>query len=234
MALATNSYCGPRLNPNPNPNLDQDNMNQGVGHPKSEARKSVLLMGEPGGRGLGEVLATRAGALVESDTLHPNHPMMNSTLRSRVQLVLKDLRDSHTVEGAREHYNSSMPSYSLFEMATGGCLDSLSAAFAGFRHLGGTEDVSTPLGKQKALAFQDLTNAKCYGDTRNYESWIHLIDEPDYVKAGQPCTDYASLGKQLGRFGKKGGDLFMLQVDILLKLNPKIIRLGIKIFDCPH
>ena len=51
-------------------------------------------------------------------------------------------------------------------------------------------------GAQKAKVFEYPTNAKCYGDTRNYKEWIpQITEEIDYYKAGQPCTDYASLGK---------------------------------------
>ena len=125
--------------------------------------------------------------------------------------LLRELRSEHTIERARRHFASSLPAYTVFEMATGGCLDTLAAASAGFRHLGGTEDVSTALGRCKAGLFTDLSGARCYGDTRAWREWVDLIGEDiDYLKAGQPCTDYASLGKQMGRHGKKGGDLFLL------------------------
>ena len=102
----------------------------------------------------------------------------------------------------------------------------MAAAYAGFRHLGSTEDVSKPLGAAKARLIEDLTSARCYGDTRDWKQWCDQIpSEIDYLKSGQPCTDYASLGKRQGRHGKKGGDLFMLQVDIILHLKPKIINL---------
>ena len=144
----------------------------------------------------------------------------------RVQHMLKTLRVSHTVEEAKERYSSSLPSHTVFELASGGGLFSMAAAYAGFRHLGSTEDVSKPLGAAKARLIEDLTSARCYGDTRDWKQWCDQIPgEIDYLKSGQPCTDYASLGKRQGRHGKKGGDLFMLQVEIILHLKPKIINL---------
>ena len=146
--------------------------------------------------------------------------------RKKVQRVLNSLRESHTVEEARQHYASSLPSYTVLELATGGGLDSLAAAYAGFRHLGGTEDISRVLGAAKARLFEDLTGAPCFGDTRAWKDWVHLIsNEVDYMKSGQPCTDYASLGKRQGRHGSKGGDLFLLQLKIIEHLKPKIVRL---------
>ena len=156
----------------------------------------------------------------------PSPSASNPKLRARVQKMLRAFREDHTIERVKRHYASSLPAYTVFEMATGGCLDSMAAALAGFRHLGGTEDVSTALGAVKASLFSDLTGARCYGDTRAWREWVPLITEGiDYLKAGQPCTDYASLGKQLGRHGKKGGDLFLLQVQIILALKPKVLRL---------
>ena len=58
------------------------------------------------------------------------------------------------------------------------------------RHLGGTEDVSKPLGRQKAKLFEDLTRERCLGDTLAWEEWLPcLTREVDYLKAGQPCPD---------------------------------------------
>ena len=80
-----------------------------------------------------------------------------------VRGMLETHRRHHTVERAKRHYCQLLPAYTIFEQATGGCLDSLAAAFAGFRHLGGSE-ADTPLGQAKARMFEDLTSAKCLGE----------------------------------------------------------------------
>lgn len=83
-------------------------------------------------------------------------------------------REAHDIERVRSHYASPLPSYTVFEQATGGCLDTISAAPAGFQHLGGTEDVeaqrvtgesgrrNSPLGQKKVpWALKEETCSYC-------------------------------------------------------------------------
>ena len=81
----------------------------------------------------------------------PNEP----SLRSDTSLsdLLEELRRLHRVGLARESYTCSLPGYTIFEQATGGCLGTISAGITGFRHLGGTEDTDTVLGATKAKLF---------------------------------------------------------------------------------
>ena len=148
-----------------------------------------------------------------------------------IREVVRDHRQwmrEHTVDRARELLSSNLPSLLAFECATGGCLDSLALAFAGFHHLGGSEDVKHTLGLFKSKLFEDLTLAPCLGDARDWKEWIHkLPHDLDYYKAGMPCPDYTSLGSKEGIAGKKGGDLFVLQIAIILYLLPKVVRLEI-------
>ena len=51
---------------------------------------------------------------------------------SEVCKEFKQWREAHTVHKAREAFASSLPKYSVFEQATGGCLDALALAFANF------------------------------------------------------------------------------------------------------
>ena len=67
----------------------------------------------------------------------------------------------------------TLPSFTVFEFGSGGCLDTIAALLEGFRHLGSTEDVSKTLGQAKAKLFEDLAKARCLGDTRDWRSWIH-------------------------------------------------------------
>ena len=106
-----------------------------------------------------------------------------------VREYMASKRASHTVERAREMFSNTLPAFTVFENATGGCLDSLAAAYTGFRHLGGSENIEKATGRAKAKLFRHVTGAKCYGDARQWESWIHEIGgEKDYYKAGMPCV----------------------------------------------
>ena len=91
--------------------------------------------------------------------------------------LLRELRKRHRVGLARESYTCSLPGYTIFEQATGGCLGTISAGITGFRHLGGTEDTDTVLGATKAKMFTDVTNARCFGSARNWKAWVHLLTE---------------------------------------------------------
>ena len=152
-------------------------------------------------------------------------------VREGVKRILKTFRSQHTVEKAKVNFTEAMllPAYNLIENATGGCLDSIAGGITGFRHTGGTENVSTSIGRLKGRLFEDLTQAKCWGDTRLYKEWgpkvLAIFKVLHYFKAGQPCPDYSSLGSQLGSDGKKGGDLFLIQISEILFLKPITFRL---------
>ena len=74
--------------------------------------------------------------------------------------------------------------------------------------------------------FTDVTNARCFGSARNWKAWVHLLTEQvHYYKAGMPCPDYAALGKRMGYRGKKGGDLFVDQLDLIEHLMPYVVCL---------
>ena len=124
-----------------------------------------------------------------------------------------------------QNATKSFPSYTVMESATGGCLDTLAASFAQFRHLGGSEDVSNPLGKAKASLFEYITQAKCHGDMLDYPNWLRTIREAvHYYKSGTPCTDFAVLGSQKGATGPTGA-LFLAQMLLIQRIMPAIVRL---------
>ena len=77
-------------------------------------------------------------------------------LKEKLKETLSKWRDEQDIRKIRSHYASTTPSYTVFEQATGGCLDTISAALNGFHHLGGTEDVETTLGQFKAEVFEYL------------------------------------------------------------------------------
>ena len=151
----------------------------------------------------------------------------DSSVRSTVRRTLEEWRSDNSVERVREMLSDNTPSYTVIEQATGGCLDSMAAALVGFAHLGGTEDITKPLGRAKSEFFEDMTGAQCLGDARDWRKWSSRFKtgQIDYYKAGMPCTDYASLGYQEGCLGNKGGNLFLHQADTILHLLPKVCRL---------
>jgi hypothetical protein len=153
-------------------------------------------------------------------------PRTNACVRARVQQLLKELRDSHSIGAVKEALANSLPSFTVFELHSGGCLDTIAAVLSGFRHLGSTEDVSSVLGRLKAGCFEDLTRERCLGDTKDWEKWISCVTrEIDYLKSGSPCQDYSSIGSGLGAGGNRGGELFIEQLAPILALRPKIVRL---------
>jgi hypothetical protein len=158
-----------------------------------------------------------------ADHSRPSDP---ANVRVRVQELLRAIRKSHSIGAVKEALANSLPSFTVFELHTGGCLDTIAAILSGFRHLGGTEDVSSTLGRLKAGFFEDLTHERCLGDTRDWEKWISCITrEIDYLKSGSPCQDYTPTGSGLGSGGNRGGDLFIEQIAPILALRPKVIRL---------
>ena len=148
-------------------------------------------------------------------------------VRLQVRDRMAEWRKSHDVQNVREHFASSTPGFSVIEQATGGCLDTISVALAGFKHVGGTEEINKPLGRAKARLFCDMTLAPCLGDARDWRRWTKKFkpSQIDYYKAGMPCTNYASLGDREGGKGSKGGELFVSQAETILTLKPKMFRL---------
>ena len=214
---------GKLRNPSPNPRPDPDPSHESRAKGKVRFKPGVNIIPNPPHATLtepqGKVKERHvAGKLDDGDRL--------GTVRDDVRTMLAAIRSLSEVEGIREHYCSTLPAYTVFEQATGGCLDTIAAALAQFRHLGGSEDHSTPIGEAKARMFQELTNRRSFHDARRWEEWEGNIPKHfDYYKAGMPCPDYAALGKQLGCKGNKGGDLFILQLLFIESKLPKIVRL---------
>ncbi|MBT5795931.1 MAG: hypothetical protein HOI09_00965 [Porticoccaceae bacterium] len=171
-------------------------------------------------------LKTVKGKLDQCDDQRPRW------IANRMPNLLNDIRKEHTVEIARNALRDPLPAFTVFENATGGCLDTMAAAIVGFRHLGGSENLSTSEGRAKASMFTDLTDAPCHDDALQWRKWSNQIDleinsRIDYYKAGMPCPNYASLGDHKGSEGSKGGDLFIAQIEFIRALKPRIVRLEI-------
>jgi site-specific DNA-cytosine methylase len=148
------------------------------------------------------------------------------SIRKEVREKLSHTRSSHTVERARELFAENVPKLTVLENCTGGCLDTMAAGFAGFRHLGGTEKIKeSAIGKAKARIFEDLTLAQCLGEQDDWPRWFKkLAHEVDYLKSGTPCTHYAALGNRKGS-KSSSGFLFLSQLLMIGKVKPKVARI---------
>ena len=91
---------------------------------------------------------------------------------------LANKRKSNNVESTKAHYASDMPAYTLLELGTGGGMDTISGANAGFRHLGGTEAVKTKLGSAKATIFKALTGKECLHTCRRHPRLEEMDQQP--------------------------------------------------------
>ena len=217
-AIVSRGCCGEWQHPdgelcNPSPNPKQDP------NPSHESNK-VGVRFAPGVNNPNPkpTLQGGSGKLEVSDRCDPS--------RVEIRKTLAAIRDLSNVDRVKEQYCSSLPAYTIFEQATGGCLGTIAAANAGFRHLGGSEDLSNPIGEAKGRLFQELTNRRCFHDARQWEEWEgHIPNHFDYYKAGMPCPDYAALGAKKGCNGNKGGDLFITQLLFIERKLPKIVCL---------
>ena len=200
----SDSVCGTPVDLNPDPNTDG----------------FVQKCKDRSARGIAKVGAIR------SPNHHGNAHVYAAKPNSMARTLAR-IRSQHTVEAVRDRQSSTLPSYTCFDLCTGGCLDVISSILAGFKSVGGTEDVKTKLGQLKACLYENLTGSKCYGDNRDIDSWGDQITQPvHYVKSGTPCTDYASLSKnRVGCRGTRGGDLFLQQVDIIDAIRPLVVRI---------
>jgi len=182
-----------------------------------------------------------------ADTTNTNDPRQVSTsdveqrndqrplwMSDRMPGILQSFRSHQTVERARAQLHDPLPAYTVFENAVGGCLDTIAAGIAGFRHLGGSEDFSSPLGRAKGNMFTHLANQTCHDDASKWRRWYKLIDckstgehRMHYYKSGMPCPNYAALGDHMGADGEKGGRLFTAQLAFIKATRPMIVRLEI-------
>ena len=108
------------------------------------------------------------GELDNTSTLRqaPSQPM---DVRKKVRSELRELRHGNSLDLVKRAAAETLPGFTVFELGSGGCLDTIAALLEGFRHLGSTEDVSKTLGQAKAKFFEDLAQARCIGDTRLLE-----------------------------------------------------------------
>ena len=105
--------------------------------------------------------------------------------------------------------------YTVATFCSGGCLDTIASAIAGYTPIWGTETCE----RRRAL-WSDLTNAPDLGDTFDPEiDWESEIS-PDLLWSGQPCPDHSVMGAQKGVEGTTGW-MFVEQWKPILRVQPK-------------
>jgi len=138
---------------------------------------------------------------------------------------LAEWRDAFTVEQARaeqaQHKNKN-GSFTVAELCSGGCLDTIAAIRAGFKCVWSSE-----IDKAQARMYEDLTGAKCLGDTFGQE--VEEAMRIHYMKSGQPCPNWARSGNGKGEDGETGW-MFTEQTKVILKKLPQSFRLEISDF----
>ena len=131
-------------------------------------------------------------------------------------------RDTFTVKQAKEESkertsDQNKDKFTVGELCSGGCLDTLAAMRAGFQPV-----FSSEIDCNQARMFEQLTGGECLGDT--FGERMKGAPKVHYVKSGQPCTDWACSGKTLGESGETGW-MFVKQTEVLLRLRPNAFRL---------
>jgi site-specific DNA-cytosine methylase len=139
-----------------------------------------------------------------------------------MKIELSLWRNTFSVERARRDCVENKNREDMFtvaELCSGGCLDTISALRVGFKHMWSSE-----IDTAQSRMYRDLTGNKCLGDT--FGAAVKSAARVHYLKTGQPCTDWARSGKSLGSKGDTGW-MFVKQTEIILSKRPQVFRLEI-------
>ena len=131
-----------------------------------------------------------------------------------IEAELKAWRNSFGIKQAKAWLQdrSRDKEWTVAVLGSGGCLDTLAAIRSGF-----TPIWSSETNPAQARMFEDLTGAKCLGDTFGAE--VAQAKRPRYLKSGPPCTDYTRAGDELGQDGETGW-MFVEQTKVIVTLQP--------------
>ena len=105
--------------------------------------------------------------------------------------------------------------YTVATFCSGGCLDTIASALAGYTPIWGTETCE----RRRAL-WADLTDTPDLGDTFNPEIEWETEMTPDLLWSGQPCPEWSVMGSQRGLEGTTGW-MFLEQWKPILRVKPK-------------
>ena len=109
----------------------------------------------------------------------------------------------------RHCIDPSQDSYSMWTIATAGCLSTIASTKAHFYPLMGFElDTNAECRAMQDMHY-DLTKVKSSGDFRFTDP--KNLRRPKLINSGLPCPDYTPLGSGLDSKGKRGGDCYVQQ-----------------------
>ena len=145
-----------------------------------------------------------------------------ATKFNKIKKELSEWREAFSVERAileGGRTKNEEEGFTVAELCSGGCLDTLAAMRAGFRPVWSSE-----VDKSQARMYEDLTGGMCLGDT--FGESVSEAERVHYVKSGQPCVNWARPGDKSGENGETGW-MFVEQTKVILKKMPNSFRLEI-------
>jgi len=162
--------------------------------------------------------ATRYGAAATHDG-----KLDNDIEKNRKELA--EWRDAYTIaqaqrEQARNKNNEE--AFTVAELSSGGCLDTIAAIRAGFGCKWSSE-----IDQAQARMYEELTGGECLGDT--FGRKVEKAERVHYMKSGQPCINWSRSGNGEGEDGETGW-MFVEQTRVILKKRPQAFRLEISDF----
>ena len=169
-----------------------------------------------------EIRVLAAARVIKSITEPERAGNTNSHTVEKLKQDLSCWRNTHSVKTAQQWCKSNSDSDDLFTMAdlcSEGCLDTLAAIRVGFK-----PEWSSEVDPAQSRMYSNLTGKVCLGDT--FGAAVSAAPRVHYIKSGQPCTDWSSSGHCGGGEGMTGW-MFIRQTEVILSKMPQIFRLEI-------
>jgi len=158
--------------------------------------------------------ATRYGAAATHDG-----KLDNDIEKNRKELA--EWRDAYTIaqaqrEQARNKNNEE--AFTVAELSSGGCLDTIAAIRAGFGCKWSSE-----IDQAQARMYEELTGGECLGDT--FGRKVEKAERVHYMKSGQPCINWSRSGNGEGEDGETGW-MFVEQTRVIPEEKTTSISTG--------
>jgi site-specific DNA-cytosine methylase len=152
----------------------------------------------------------------------PQSSNKNREVQEKLKIDLSSWRNAYSVGQAKKdsvNNNKNMEIFTMADLCSGGCLDTIAAMRVGFKPVWSSE-----IDQAQARMYKDLTGNECLGDT--FGAAVKNADRVHYIKSGQPCTDWARSGNGKGASGETGW-MFVKQTEVILSKMPQAFRLEI-------
>jgi site-specific DNA-cytosine methylase len=168
-----------------------------------------------------EVVDISAAATVKSIVWAEQIPVSLKNDIDKIKVDLSEWRNTYSVLQAKKDRlnNINQDQFTMADLCSGGCLDTIAAMRVGFKPLWSSE-----VDQAMARMYTDLTGNECLGDT--FGEAVKAAPRVHYIKTGQPCTSWARSGKQDGVKGDTGW-MFIKQSEVILSKMPQSFRLEI-------